>query len=99
MGNDGDHEGDAGAEPGAERPSSGMKPPTSPMSRRSSRPRNLHVDVSRLGPSGALESSTPPLYSPLSTPFTPDLGTKEVGGWAAGLSLLPCPCDDDDASG
>lgn len=77
MGNDGDHEGDAGAEAGAERPSSGMKPPTSPMSRRSSRPRNLHVDVSRLGPSGALESSTPPLYSPLSTPFTPDLGTKE----------------------
>lgn len=94
MGNDGDHDGDAGVGAGAERPSSGMKPPASPMSRRSSsRPRNLHVDVSRLGPSGALESSTPPLYSPLSTPFTPDLGTKEVGGWVAGLSL-PCPCDD-----
>jgi 1D-myo-inositol 3-kinase len=57
-----------------------MKPPTSPMTRRapSWSGRGLHVDVSRLCQSaGALDSSHPPLYSPLASPFAPDLTTEE----------------------
>lgn len=57
-----------------------LKHPGSAMSPRASRVRNLHVNVSRLGQAGALDSSTEnPLYSPLATPFTPDLSTHEVG--------------------
>jgi hypothetical protein len=61
---------------------SALKPPTSPMSHRapSRGGRGLHVDVSRMSQSaGALDSTHPPLYSPLASPFAPDLATLEVG--------------------
>lgn len=90
MGNDKELHGQEGSAGTGERLSA-MKPPTSPMSQRTpSRGRGLHVDVSRLSQSaGALDSTHPPLYSPLASPFAPDLSTVEVG---ARISYLPSLC-------
>ena len=89
MGNDSEHAHDGSQGEERERRSA-LKPPASPMSQRtSSRGRaKLHVDVSRLSQSaGALDCTHPPLYSPLASPFAPDLSTMEVDSLP--LSFLP----------